>query len=88
MKNLLLIVLAATALGGCASMHAKNALISQVEFDHDCGKNQIKITSKSESIWAYRLTACGNKYKYRDFGNSKEFQFVDVTSGIPNHFDQ
>jgi hypothetical protein len=77
------LVIVGVVLGGCASMIARSKVRKQAAFDHDCPAERVKIAKEDTSIWAYRLNVCGKERKYRDLGNEREFQFVDVTDGVP-----
>ena len=68
---------------GCASQVARSKVRDQASFDHDCPREQIQVVDEDTNIYGYRLNVCGKPRKYRDFGNSKEWQFVDVTDGVP-----
>lgn len=70
-------------LTACATTKARNKLLNQVSFDHNCNIDTIKIVSENTEIWGYIVDACGKQRKYRDMGNSKFWQFVDVTDGTP-----
>ena len=63
----------------CVSTQGR--VVKQASFDHDCPPEKIHVLSEDTSIWAYKLDVCGQNRKYRDLGNEKEFQFVDVTDG-------
>ena len=69
--------------GGCASATARKLVLRQASFDHDCPAERVTVTQEDTTIWAYRLNVCGKDRKYRNFGNAKWFQFVDVTDGLP-----
>lgn len=67
-------------IGGCVG--AQDRVVKQASFDHDCPSERIQVVSEDTSIWSYKLNVCGKDRKYRDLGNEKEFQFVDVTDGV------
>jgi hypothetical protein len=69
-----------SALTGCVS--GQDRMIKQASFDHDCPPDKIEVLSEDTSIWSYNVNVCGKTRKYRDLGNEKEFQFVDVTDGV------
>jgi hypothetical protein len=74
---------AAGCSAGLAQPHADwptTRVIRTASFDHDCPEEQIKVLAEDESIYAYVLDVCGQERKYIDRGNTKEFQFVDVTN--------
>jgi hypothetical protein len=71
--------------GGCASAKARSKLLSTAAFDHGCPKEQVSVVNEDTDIWAYEVDVCGKRRKYRDFGNDKEWQFVDVTDGVPGN---
>ncbi len=84
MKKSLLFVIAVIALfslTACAAAIAKSRVVTQASFDHDCPEEKVTIVSENTDIWAYKLDVCGKPRKYRDLGNSQEWQFVDVTDG-------
>lgn len=78
---LVMLCIASVGLTSCAI--AQKKLVSTASFDHDCPPEKIKILKKAPDVFAYDVDVCGKKRKYRDFGNEKEFQFVDVTDGTP-----
>lgn len=74
--------LVALFLASCAA-HVRSQVVKQAAFDHDCPQSKIVVVQEDTSIFAYKLDVCGRRRKYRDFGNEKQFQFVDVTDGVP-----
>lgn len=76
-------LIAGLLVAGCAANMARSKVLSTASFDSGCPKEKINVVSENKDIWAYELDVCGERRKYRDFGNEKEFQFVDVTNGVP-----
>lgn len=58
---------------------ARGKAVKTAAFDHNCPEESVKVISEDTDIWAYKLDVCGKSRKYRDRGNAKEWQFVDVT---------
>jgi hypothetical protein len=79
----LVLVWLTTVVAGCANEFVQSRVRHQAAFDHDCPLDQIQIVQEDTSIWSYRVKVCGTERKYRDFGNHKEWRFVDVTIGSP-----
>lgn len=44
---------------------AMHRLRLQVEHDHECPADQVKVLTRDECIYVYRVAACGHKYWYQ-----------------------
>lgn len=64
---------------GCAGTHARDTVVQTAAFEHKCAVDKVRIVEENTEIYAYVLDVCGVERRYRDMGNEKEFQFVEVT---------
>jgi hypothetical protein len=85
MKRMLACAAFLVAFSGCHSTIARHRVLSTAVFDHGCPKEQVVVVREDTDIWAYELDVCGKRRKYRDFGNEQEWQFIDVTDGMPGN---
>ena len=83
--RLLATVIALSSLTACfASSKARDKVLQTASFEHRCPVDKVRVVQENDEIWAYVLDVCGQQRLYRDMGNEKEFQFVDVTDKTAN----
>lgn len=76
----LLIAVGLLGLGSCAGSSARKKVVQTAAFEHNCAVERVRIVQENSDIYAYVLDVCGTERRYRDMGNEKEFQFVEVTA--------
>jgi hypothetical protein len=67
------------SLGGCGGRYARNKVVQTAAFEHKCAVERVRIVQENTDIVAYVLDVCGTERRYRDMGNEKQLQFVEVT---------